>query len=118
MIIKEPSLGAVLREMRKAAKLSQVALGRIVGLTSGAMSRLEAGQRSTTSKVLIAWAETCGFELRAIPVGAGQTVDIGHLHPEHQEAVRTLARRLPQLEPVARELLLVQIAVLRERGTE
>lgn len=55
---------ADLRRLRESAGLSQNALSKRLNMTSGAVSRIESGERGLLLDTLRAWAEACGHPLR------------------------------------------------------
>lgn len=64
MKVKPKDMPAVLKSMRKAAGLSQRALGEMLGCQSSSVSNYENGQRKIPIKVLEAVAALHSFEVR------------------------------------------------------
>jgi len=114
MKLTKTTLGPVLRRLRKMAGLTQVQLGKIVGLSSGGMSKLETGERDTTTKVLLTWVEVCGHELEVSGTKPdGSRLDVSHLSASDRDLAAVFVDRLADLEPVQKALLVAQIEVLR-----
>lgn len=57
------AMGQVLRQMRLDAGLTQVELGRRVGIASAVICRYEAGRCGVSLRRLEEWAKACGCRL-------------------------------------------------------
>lgn len=97
------SLGAQVREARRAAGLSQAALAARSGTSRVTIARLEGGvARDVRAGTLQRLCDALGLELRAVPAGA-QAMQERRLLRE-QERARRLQRRLAHAELAARLL--------------
>jgi transcriptional regulator with XRE-family HTH domain len=102
-------VGSAIREARRARRprLSQARLGELVGLTQGAISRIESGEVTTTDS-LSAITQALGLDL-AVQVGPTQAAPalsadlaelLGQLRELSQDelnGVRQLVRGLPHM---------------------
>lgn len=75
----EKQLGAILRRVRKQAGLTQGALGDIIHLRQGTVSRLEAGEPAVQLRTLMAALSALGLELVVRPRSKGSSTDIEDL---------------------------------------
>lgn len=86
MQINDPSkLGPTLKALRKAAGLSQQAIGDAIGVNKAQVSNVELGQSTTTAERLIAWINACGATMKI-----GIRVDRAEAEARIQEALSTL----------------------------
>jgi len=106
-------MGRVLRMLRRPLKLTQAEFGRIVGLTGPGVSKIESGDRDTSTKVLFAWMDATGHSLVVESDDDKTTVDVSHLDERNRELVAALAQRIGDLDPMNHRLLEAQIDVLR-----
>jgi transcriptional regulator with XRE-family HTH domain len=114
MILSPSTMGAVLREIRKKAGLTQQTLGTIVGLTGlGAMSNVELGKRETTTRVLLAWADACGFDVLVLPRDRPPAVELADLDPLDQRLFATLLARWADMPAGERNLIRAQLEYVR-----
>ncbi|OWT66377.1 short-chain fatty acyl-CoA regulator family protein [Candidimonas nitroreducens] len=58
-------MGVRLRRLREERKLTQVALARLLGLSSSYLNQLEQNQRPLTMAVLLRLSEVCGVDIQA-----------------------------------------------------
>ncbi len=88
-----------LREARKAAGLSQEALGRLLGVTGTQVYRIEAGQRGSKLSTIQQWLTECG--------SAAKYVDTPTTDPKRQALLVTALSELAEadLEPVTQIVL-------------
>ena len=75
----EQQLGAILRRARKAAGLTQGALGDRVHLRQGTVSRLEAGEPAVQLRTLMAAMSALDLELVLRPRSQAPASDIEEL---------------------------------------
>lgn len=102
------SIGTSLREVREAAKLTQLQLAERVGLKQAHVSAIEVGRRATTTEKLAKWIEVCGAHLVIEPPSAADPLtpllDAARGLPgEDLELLIRVARVLPLLDPGTRE---------------
>lgn len=98
----DPVLGAQLRQMRIEAGLSQTELGERLGLTHGALSRIENGLRSTGIEVIQRWYQECGYRLDGVRVGTAEqatslALAVADLPQDELDAVIAVVRAWPKL---------------------
>ncbi|MFC4623961.1 helix-turn-helix domain-containing protein [Daeguia caeni] len=75
----EKQLGAILRRARKAARLSQAALGEQIHMRQGTISRLEAGQPAVQLRTLMEALSALNLELVVRPRSQASLQDIEDL---------------------------------------
>lgn len=68
------ALGGRIKQARKAARLSQMALGRRAGVNQGTVSAWERGETEPRPAYLLAVAEATGFALEWLRTGEGPMV--------------------------------------------
>jgi transcriptional regulator with XRE-family HTH domain len=102
---RRPTLGALLRDARQAAGLTQAELARRAGTSQAAISDIERGRVQPSAPRLNRLLNMCGRRLTAVPDAAPQIVD-----PHDLELLR-LNLALPPHERLAQ-----QVRILRLRG--
>lgn len=94
------SIGATLRTMRRAAKLTQAALAVRLRCTPQRITGIERGKRQPTLSLLREWADACGraLALDFPPSGAKATAPAGweSADPELRRLAELLLRTGPQ----------------------
>jgi transcriptional regulator with XRE-family HTH domain len=93
-------LRITLRRMREDAHLSQNGLAKKIGVTSGAISRIESGERDPSMDMVRKWADACGRAARITFVMPGQEeAPQAPASPPLNDPplVREFARALPHL---------------------
>ncbi len=75
----EKQLGAALRRVRKQNGMTQGALGSLIHLRQGTVSRLEAGEPAVQLRTLMAALSALGLELVVRPRSAASATDIENL---------------------------------------
>jgi HTH-type transcriptional regulator / antitoxin HipB len=75
----EKQLGAILRRARKQAHLSQGALGELIHMRQGTVSRLEAGEPAVQLRTLMEALSALNLELVVRPRSKGSAADIEDL---------------------------------------
>lgn len=75
----EKQLGAILRRVRKQARLTQGALGDNIHLRQGTVSRLEAGEPAVQLRTLMAALSALDLELVVRPRSKASAADIENL---------------------------------------
>ena len=115
MIMTPQNLGQLLRRIRQEKGLTQLALGASIGLTSAGMSKLEAGARETTSRILFAWVAACDYvvELRPRHQERGMVLDLSELTAADRALVAEFADGVTKLDELQKELWRAQMVVLR-----
>lgn len=101
--------GRVLTRARTAKGYTVRELGEKTGMDPSKVSRAENGKQPITVQDASYWVEVCGLRLapRLIPPeGPVELGDVlGHMLPPQLEALETLARAMPHLPDVVREML-------------
>jgi HTH-type transcriptional regulator/antitoxin HipB len=75
----EKQLGAILRRVRKQARLSQGALGEQIHLRQGTISRLEAGEPAVQLHTVMEVLSALNLEIVVRPRSQGSASDIENL---------------------------------------
>jgi HTH-type transcriptional regulator/antitoxin HipB len=75
----EKQLGAILRRARKQARLTQGALGELIHLRQGTVSRLEAGEPAVQLRTLMEAISALNLELVVRPRSLGSAADIENI---------------------------------------
>lgn len=94
--------GAIIKEARRRAGLSQQALAERLGTTQSVITRWETGQRSPTFETVVRAVRACGLDL---------AVTLGAPDPDHDLFIRE-NRRLAPAERLQR--MTEQVAGLQE----
>lgn len=102
---RHPGLGAVLRDARRAAGLTQAELARRASTSQAAISDIERGRVQPSAHRLDRLVGMCGRRLTAVPSAAPEIVD------PHDLQLLRLNLALP-----AHERLAQQVRLLRLRG--
>ncbi|WP_322994098.1 helix-turn-helix transcriptional regulator [Castellaniella sp.] len=75
----EKQLGAILRRVRKQARMSQGVLGEQINMRQGTISRLEAGEPAVQLHTLLEVLSALNLELVVRPRSQGRAIDIEDL---------------------------------------
>ncbi len=93
--------------------MTQPEIGAKVGLHFAAISKIETGERETTTHVLFSWLEACNGQL-LLRVDEEQP-DPGwakDLPPSDKQMLQALGERWNRLDEVQRELIRLQVRLL------
>ena len=106
-----------LRELRKAAGLTQDEVADYVGTDNTALSRMERGHQKTPIDQAALYAERLGFELVLIPVmpdSDSNSVDVSRLNFADRLLLARLARVMRSMPTPAKRLLSAQVDIYED----
>jgi len=105
-------IGVILRNLRLSKNLVQSDMAAALGVTGPAISHIETGRRDTRVTYFYRWVSRCDHEVRLVPKGAVDMVDVSHMQPDGAAMVAQFARVWDRLDPVQAEQLRLQIDLL------
>jgi len=111
------TLGARVREARARQGMTMSDLARATSLSPGAVSRIEAGERTPGSATVARLAVALGVEAGHLLTGNGGPAPVAQPQPKVDgdvlEAIQMIARTMPSLPPAGqrRVLLIIKAAL-------
>ena len=113
--IDKNALPKRITEERKKKRLNQAKLAENAGVTPGAISQIESGQRTPTIPVLSRIAKELGVSIDYL---TGKSAKSEFEDLLQQEEVQTFFRGFQALDPKDKETIMEQIEFLRSRSRE
>lgn len=89
----------------------------MIGMTGPGISKIEAGTRTPSLRVLVAWLEVCDFALHAVPEDDQFQLNLSHLPPNARDGVVRMARVAAYANDLQLEMLKAPLMTLEAAST-